>query len=109
MKFPLEEVLCIVIGYLITAIFGYLFSKITEKYNVGVRKFFSRCPSWTGIIIFVLLLLCAPFFCYGFTWGFVAYDYLKEGRVDLALIAFLVNVFGTFYTAIILKDFPKRR
>ena len=108
MKFPLEEILCIIIGSAITALLSYIASKIAEKYNLGLARVFGKLPNWTGIIIFVLIFLCVPFFCYGFTWGFVAYDYLKEERLDLAALALIVNVFGTFYTSVIVKDMPKR-
>ena len=109
MKFPIEEVLCIIIGYIGSALLGTLFSRITIKYDIGVNRIFRHLPEWLSMLYLLLILLCVPFFCYSFTWCFVAYGYLKKGNIIQAILAIFVNILGVFYTIIITKDMPKRR
>ena len=104
MKFPIADILCIVVGLLVSVLLGQLFNVITKKYDLGTVRLLNGLPDWLGIIVMLLILLCIPFFCLNFTWAFIAYNYIVNGKLPLALLTFFINAIGTFYTAIITKD-----
>ena len=109
MKFPIEEVACAIIGYLISATLGYCFLKITKKYDIGVSRILKHLPTWLWIIYLPLIILCVPFFCWCFCWGFYAYNYLISGNVKEAILAFALNVLGMLYISVIAKDLPEKK
>ena len=109
MKFPLDDILCIVVGYLGTAIIGYAFSKLVKNRNWNLGRVIEKMPTWLGGLLgLILVLLVAPFACICLTWAFTAYKYLKSGDFGLAAAIFAINVFGCFYISLVTGALPKR-
>ena len=109
MKFPLEDVLCIVVGYLVTAIIGYAFSRLVKKCNWNLGRIIGKLPSWIGGLLgLILILLVAPFACVCLTWAFTAYKYFKSGDLALAASTFAINVLGCFYISLVTEGLSKR-
>lgn len=111
----LFDLLCFIVGYLISGLLMYLFTLLLKKLNWGITPLAKRFEnSKLGValvtIFIVILFIGLPFvLCITITWLEVVMDYYTDGDIATAIEGVLLNIFCCFYAVFVTKDMRRGR